>query len=466
MIARTMFEKVWSAHEVAPETRDTPAVLYIDLHLTHEVTSPQAFSVLRARGLPVRRLDRTVATLDHSTPTDREQIFGGLPIKLESARLQVEQLERNAAEFGVELIGLKSDKRGIVHIIGPELGLTQPGKTIVCGDSHTSTHGAFGALAFGIGTTEVGHVLATQCLLQRKPKTCAVTVNGRLPAGVSAKDLVLAIIGRMGVSGGTGHVLEYRGEAIRALGMEERMTVCNMSIEAGARAGMVAPDETTYAYLKGRPRAPQGEAWERALADWRQLPSDPGASFDREVALDASTLEPMITWGTNPGMVAPLSGRIPASGDEVFRKALHYMGFEPGEPLAGKKVDVVFVGSCTNGRLNDLREVARILRGRRVARGVRMLVVPGSQQVKREAEAEGLDQVFKAAGADWRESGCSMCLGMNGDTVEAGKYSVSTSNRNFEGRQGTGARTLLASPATAAAAAVTGRITDPRELLS
>ena len=466
MTARTMFEKVWSAHEVVPETADTPAVLYIDLHLTHEVTSPQAFSVLRTRGLPVRRLDRTVATLDHSTPTDREQIFGGLPIKLESARLQVEQLERNAAEFGVELIGLRSDKRGIVHIIGPELGLTQPGKTIVCGDSHTSTHGAFGALAFGIGTTEVGHVLATQCLLQRKPRTCAVTVTGRLPAGVTAKDLVLAIIGRMGVSGGTGHVLEYRGEAIRALSMEERMTVCNMSIEAGARAGMVAPDETTYVYMKDRPRAPQGEAWERALAEWRQLPSDPGASFDREVTLDASTLEPMITWGTNPGMVAPLSGRIPASGDEVFRKALDYMGFEPGEPLAGKKVDVVFVGSCTNGRLNDLREVARILRGRRVAQGVRMLVVPGSQQVKREAEAEGLDQVFRAAGADWRESGCSMCLGMNGDTVAAGKYSVSTSNRNFEGRQGKGARTLLASPATAAAAAVTGRITDPRELLS
>jgi 3-isopropylmalate/(R)-2-methylmalate dehydratase large subunit len=457
---------VWSAHEVVQETADTPAVLYIDLHLTHEVTSPQAFSVLRAGGLPVRRLDRTVATLDHSTPTDREQIFGGVPIKLESARKQVEQLERNAAEFGVELIGLRSDKRGIVHIIGPELGLTQPGKTIVCGDSHTSTHGAFGALAFGIGTTEVGHVLATQCLLQRKPRTCAVTVNGRLPAGVTAKDLVLAIIGRMGVSGGTGHVLEYRGEAIRALSMEERMTVCNMSIEAGARAGMVAPDETTYAYLKGRPRVPQGEAWDRALAEWRQLPSDPGAAFDREVVLDASTLEPMITWGTNPGMVAPLSGHIPSSGDDVFRKALDYMGFEPGEPLAGKKVDVVFVGSCTNGRLNDLREVARILRGRRVARGVTMLIVPGSQQVKREAEAEGLDQVFKSAGADWRESGCSMCLGMNGDTVQAGKYSVSTSNRNFEGRQGKGARTLLASPATAAAAAVTGFITDPRELLS
>jgi 3-isopropylmalate/(R)-2-methylmalate dehydratase large subunit len=465
MTARTLFEKVWSAHEVVPETADTPAVLYIDLHLTHEVTSPQAFAVLRARGLPVRRLDRTLATLDHSTPTDREQIFGGKPIKLDSARKQVEMLERNAAEFGVELIGLKSDRRGIVHIIGPELGATQPGKTIVCGDSHTSTHGAFGALAFGIGTTEVGHVLATQCLLQRKPRTCAVNVAGRLPAGVSAKDLVLAIIGRMGVSGGTGHVLEYRGEAIRALAMEERMTVCNMSIEAGARAGLVAPDETTFAYLEGRPRAPRGEDWERALEAWRALPTDEGATFDRELLLDASTLEPMITWGTNPGMVAPLSGRIPEDGDAVFRKALDYMGFEPGDTLAGKKVDVVFVGSCTNGRMNDLREVARVLRGRRVATGVRMLIVPGSQQVKREAEAEGLDEVFRAAGADWRESGCSMCLGMNGDTVEAGKYSVSTSNRNFEGRQGTGARTLLASPATAAAAAVTGRITDPRELL-
>ena len=465
MTARTLFEKVWSAHEVVPETADTPAVLYIDLHLTHEVTSPQAFSVLRARGLPVRRLDRTLATLDHSTPTDREQIFGGKPIRLESARLQVEQLERNAAEFGVELIGLRSNRRGIVHIIGPELGATQPGKTIVCGDSHTSTHGAFGALAFGIGTTEVGHVLSTQCLLQRKARSFAVNVAGRLPPGVTAKDLVLAIIGRMGVSGGTGHVLEYRGEAIRSLSMEERMTVCNMSIEAGARAGMVAPDETTIAYLRGRPRAPEGEAWERAVEYWRSLPTDDGAVFDRTLDMDATLLEPMITWGTNPGMVAPLSGRIPERGDAVFRKALDYMGFEPGEALAGKKVDVVFVGSCTNGRLSDLREAARVLRGRRVASGVRMLIVPGSQRVKREAEAEGLDAVFREAGADWRESGCSMCLGMNGDTVEPGKYAVSTSNRNFEGRQGTGARTLLASPATAAAAAVTGRITGPRELL-
>ena len=465
MTARTLFEKVWSAHEVVPETADTPAVLYIDLHLTHEVTSPQAFSVLRARGLPVRRLDRTLTTLDHSTPTDREQIFGGKPIRLESARLQVEQLERNAAEFGVELIGLRSNRRGIVHIIGPELGATQPGKTIVCGDSHTSTHGAFGALAFGIGTTEVGHVLSTQCLLQRKARSFAVNVAGRLPPGVTAKDLVLAIIGRMGVSGGTGHVLEYRGEAIRSLSMEERMTVCNMSIEAGARAGMVAPDETTIAYLRGRPRAPEGEAWERAVEYWRSLPTDDGAVFDRTLDMDATLLEPMITWGTNPGMVAPLSGRIPERGDAVFRKALDYMGFEPGEALAGKKVDVVFVGSCTNGRLSDLREAARVLRGRRVASGVRMLIVPDSQRVKREAEAEGLDAVFREAGADWRESGCSMCLGMNGDTVEPGKYAVSTSNRNFEGRQGTGARTLLASPATAAAAAVTGRITDPRELL-
>jgi 3-isopropylmalate/(R)-2-methylmalate dehydratase large subunit len=464
MTALTMFEKVWRGHEVVAETADTPAVLYIDLHLTHEVTSPQAFSVLRERGLPVRRPDRTLATLDHSTPTDREQIFGGVPIRLESARLQVEQLEANTREFGVELIGLRSGQRGIVHIIGPELGATQPGMTIVCGDSHTSTHGAFGALAFGIGTTEVGHVLATQCLLQRKPRTLAVEVPGRLPDGVLAKDLVLAIIGQLGVSGGTGHVIEYRGEAIRALSMDERMTVCNMSIEAGARAGMIAPDEVTYDYVRGRPRAPAGEDWERAVDAWRQLPSDAGATFDRTVTVDASVVEPMITYGTNPGMVVPIGGSVPASGDAVFRKALDYMGLEPGQPIAGQHVDVVFVGSCTNARLSDLREAARLLRGRKVARGVRMLVVPGSQQVKREAEAEGLHDVFMAAGAEWRESGCSMCLGMNGDTVEPGKYSVSTSNRNFEGRQGTGARTLLASPATAAAAAIAGRVTDPREL--
>ena len=466
MTPQTMFEKLWREHEVLPETADTPAVLYIDLHLTHEVTSPQAFSVLRERGLKVRRLDRTLATLDHSTPTDAAQIFGGLPIRLESARKQVEQLQDNAAEFGVELLDLKSERRGIVHIIGPELGVTQPGKTIVCGDSHTSTHGAFGALAFGIGTTEVGHVLATQCLLQRKPKTFAINVDGRLPAGVTAKDLILAIIGRVGVSGGTGHVVEFRGEAIRGLSMDERMTVCNMSIEAGARAGMVAPDETTFAYLEGRPRAPAGAAWERALEHWRKLPSDARARFDREASLHASEVEPMITYGTNPGMVVPISGHIPASGDEVFHKALRYMGFEPGQAIAGKPVDVVFIGSCTNARLSDLRAAAGILGGRRVAPGVQLLVVPGSQQVKRLAEAEGLHEIFLAAGADWRESGCSMCLGMNGDTVPAGKYSVSTSNRNFEGRQGVGARTLLASPVTAAAAAVTGRVTDPRELLA
>jgi len=464
MAALTMFEKVWRSHEVLPETADTPAVLYIDLHLTHEVTSPQAFSVLRERGLPVRRKDRTLATMDHSTPTDREQIFGGVPIRLESARRQVEQLETNTHEFGVELIGLRSAQRGIVHIIGPELGATQPGMTIVCGDSHTSTHGAFGALAFGIGTTEVGHVLATQCLLQRKPRTLAIDVSGRLREGVDAKDLILFIIGQLGVSGGTGHVIEYRGEAIGALSMDQRMTVCNMSIEAGARAGMIAPDDETFEYLRGRPRAPSGAEWERAVESWRQLPSDPGAAFDRAVTIDAAAVEPMITYGTNPGMVVPVGGAIPGSGDAVFRKALDYMGFEPGEPLAGKPVDVVFVGSCTNARLSDLREAARLLRGRKVATGVRMLVVPGSQQVKRQAEAEGLHDVFLAAGAEWRESGCSMCLGMNGDTVEAGKYSVSTSNRNFEGRQGTGARTMLASPATAAATAITGRVTDPREM--
>jgi 3-isopropylmalate/(R)-2-methylmalate dehydratase large subunit len=466
MTPQTMFEKLWQQHVVVPETADTPAVIYIDLHLTHEVTSPQAFSLLRERGLKLRRTDRTLATLDHSTPTETAQIFGGMPIRLESPRKQVEQLERNAEEFAVELLGLKSDRRGIVHIIGPELGATQPGKTIVCGDSHTSTHGAFGALAFGIGTTEVGHVLATQCLLQRQPKTFAINVAGRLPAGVTAKDLVLAIIGRIGVSGGTGHVIEFRGEAIRALHMDERMTVCNMSIEAGARAGMVAPDETTFAYLKGRPRAPAGEAWDRALDAWRCLPSDPGAAFDREFSLDAADVVPMITYGTNPGMVMPISGSIPGSGDEVFHKALRYMGFEPGQAIAGKPVDVVFIGSCTNARLSDLQAAAAVLKGRQVAAGVKLLIVPGSQQIKRMAEAEGLADTFRAAGADWRESGCSMCLGMNGDTVEAGKYSVSTSNRNFEGRQGVGARTLLASPAAAAAAAVTGRVTDPRELLS
>jgi 3-isopropylmalate/(R)-2-methylmalate dehydratase large subunit len=466
MTAKTLFQKLWERHEVVPETPDTPAILYIDLHLAHEVTSPQAFSVLRERGLKVRRPDRTLVTMDHSTPTDTAQIFGGVPIALESAANQIRQLEVNCREFGLDLIGLKDARRGIVHIIGPELGATQPGKTIVCGDSHTSTHGAFGALAFGIGTTEVGYVLATQCLLQRKPRTLAIEVAGRLGPGVAAKDLVLAIIGRIGVNGGTGHALEYRGPAIEALSMDERMTICNMSIEAGARAGMVAPDQTTFNYLKGRPLAPQGDAWERAVADWCTLPSDTGALYDKTVQLDAGAVEPMITYGTNPGMVAPISGCVPERpGDAVFARALAYMGLEPGQPLRDRPVQVVFIGSCTNARISDLELAAKVFRGRKVAPGVRALVVPGSQQIKREAEALGLAKVFLDAGAEWRESGCSMCLGMNGDTVEAGSYCVSTSNRNFEGRQGAGARTLLASPATAAAAAVLGRIADPRDFI-
>ncbi len=466
MTARTLFEKVWTAHEVLAQTPETPAVLYVDLHLIHEVTSPQAFSVLKSLGLPVRRPERTLATMDHSTPTRTEQVFGEVPIALDAAARQVLKLERNAAEFGVELFGMRDSRRGIVHVISPELGATQPGMTIVCGDSHTSTHGAFGALAFGIGSTEVGHVLATQCLLQRKPKTFAVNVEGKLPSGVTAKDLILAIIGRVGVSGGTGHVIEYRGSTIRALSMEQRMTVCNMSIEAGARAGMIAPDDTTFAYLEGRPRAPRGAEWHAAVARWRGLTTDAGAPFGASVDIDAATLEPMITYGTNPGMVVPISAPIPRStGDAAYDKALGYMGFHGGDAMLDKPVNVVFIGSCTNGRLEDLEAAARILKGRKVAPGVHLLIVPGSQQVKREAEKAGLDEIFKSAGADWRESGCSMCLGMNGDTVAAGQYSVSTSNRNFEGRQGVGARTLLVSPLTAAASAVRGRITDPRGLL-
>jgi 3-isopropylmalate/(R)-2-methylmalate dehydratase large subunit len=464
---RTMFEKVWSAHEVVPQTADTPAIIFVDLHLTHEVTSPQSFTTLRERGIKVRRPDLTLATMDHATPTRTEQVFGGAPITIDSAAKQIRQLESNCAEFGVELLGLQHDLRGIVHIIGPELGLTQPGKTIVCGDSHTSTHGAFGALAFGIGSTEVGYVLATQCLLQRKPKTLAIEVANQLPAGVTAKDLILAIIGKIGVSGGTGHVIEYRGAAIRAMSMEQRMTICNMTIEGGARAGMIAPDDTTFAYLKNTPRVPKGAAWEAAVERWRQLPTDAGASFDRTVDIDAAKLEPMITYGTNPGMVVPISQNIPdRSGDPVFDAAMKYMGLQAGEPIQNAPVNVVFVGSCTNGRLSDLRAAAQVLKGHKVAKGVHMLVVPGSQAVKRAAEAEGLHDIFRAAGAEWRESGCSMCLGMNGDTVQKGEYSVSTSNRNFEGRQGVGARTLLASPETAAASAIRGRVTDPRTLLN
>jgi 3-isopropylmalate/(R)-2-methylmalate dehydratase large subunit len=466
MTARTLFEKVWRAHEVVPEGPDTPAVLYIDLHLIHEVTSPQAFSMLKSRGLPVRRPDRTLATMDHSTPTTSEQVFGNVPIRVDAAAKQVRQLERNAADFGVELFGMRDARRGIVHVISPELGATQPGMTIVCGDSHTSTHGAFGALAFGIGSTEVGHVFATQCLLQRKPKTFAVNVEGRLPPGVTAKDLILAIIGKVGVSGGTGYVFEYRGSTIRALSMDERMTICNMSIEAGARAGMIAPDDTTFTYLEGKPRAPAAGDWDAAVAHWRTFATDAGATFDASVDIDATALEPMITYGTNPGMVVPISKSIPeASGDAIFDKALGYMGFQGGDAMLGKPVQVVFIGSCTNGRFEDLQAAAHILKGRKVAPGVHLLIVPGSQQIKRDAEAAGLAEIFKAAGADWRESGCSMCLGMNGDTVPAGQYAVSTSNRNFEGRQGVGARTLLVSPLTAAASAVYGKITDPRELM-
>src|SRR5580704_14118191 len=466
MSARTLFDKVWSSHEVVAERADTPAVLYIDLHLIHEVTSPQAFSVLKSLGLPVRRPDRTLATMDHSTPTSSDQVFGRVPIKVDAAAKQVRQLEQNAADFGVELFGMRDARRGIVHVISPELGATQPGMTIVCGDSHTSTHGAFGALAFGIGSTEVGHVFATQCLLQRKPKTFAVNVEGKLPPGVTAKDLILAIIGKVGVSGGTGYVFEYRGSTIRALSMDERMTVCNMSIEAGARAGMIAPDETTFAYLKNKPRAPKLADWDAAVERWRALAGDAQAVFDASVDIDAARLEPMITYGTNPGMVVPISGAIPtAAGNPAAGKALGYMGFHGGEAMLGKPVNVVFIGSCTNGRLEDLQAAAQILKGRKVAPGVRLLIVPGSQQIKQQAEAAGLAEIFKSAGADWRESGCSMCLGMNGDTVAAGQYSISTSNRNFEDRQGKGARTLLVSPLTAAASAVKGSIADPRELL-
>jgi 3-isopropylmalate/(R)-2-methylmalate dehydratase large subunit len=464
---RTLFEKVWEAHLVQAETAETPAVLYVDLHLVHEVTSPQAFSLLKERGLPVRRLDRTLATMDHSTPTLPRGADGRWPFSDAQAEAQVAQLARNAADFGVELHGLGSEAQGVVHVFGPEMGATLPGMTVVCGDSHTATHGAFGALAFGIGTSEVGHVLATQCLLQRRARTLAVRVEGRLPARVGAKDLVLAIIARLGVGGGTGHVIEYLGEAVRALSMEARMTLCNMSIEAGARAGMVAPDDVTFAWLQGRPRAPQGKAWDQAVAGWRTLPSDPGARYDRELTIDASTLEPMITFGTNPGPAIPIPAVVPdpaaardAAGRSSLQGALDYMGLRAGQAILGQPIDVVFVGSCTNGRLEDLREAAAVLRGRKVK--ARTLIVPGSQRVKKQAEAEGLDRVFREAGAEWREPGCSMCIAMNGDRIERGQYCVSTSNRNFEGRQGAGGRTLLASPATAAAAAVAGAVADPR----
>jgi len=461
--ARTLYDKLWDAHLVRPESADAPGVLYIDLHLVHEVTSPQGFDTLRARGLRVRRPDRTIATMDHSTPTLPPDGGGRLPYATEQAEKQVAQLAGNCAEFGIPLHDFDSAQRGIVHVIGPELGATQPGMTIVCGDSHTSTHGAFGALAFGIGSTEVGYVLATQCVLQRKARSMRITVEGELPEGSSAKDLALHVIRHIGVNGGTGFVIEYAGPAIRALDMEGRMTLCNMSIEAGARAGMVAPDQVTLDYLRGRDLAPAGEAFDRRAEEWLALATDPGAAFDREVTLDAAEVQPTVTWGTDPGMSVAIDGVVPAEAGRTARRALEYMDFEAGRPVAGRRVDVVFVGSCTNGRISDLRAAADVLRGRKVADHVRMLVVPGSEAVRRQAEQEGLDRVFAEAGAEWRQSGCSMCIAMNGDMVPPGKTAVSTSNRNFEGRQGAGARTMLAAPATAAACAVAGRVADPRE---
>ncbi len=467
MKPRTIIEKVWDSHIVS-EQSGAPALLYIDLHLVHEVTSPQAFSGLRERGLKVRRPDLTIGTTDHSTPTTPRS----LPILDKVAAAQVDRLETNCREFGIPCYGFHSDKQGIVHVIGPEQGLTQPGMTVVCGDSHTATHGAFGALAFGIGTSEVEHVLATQCLLQRKSKTYKVQVDGHPKPGVTAKDIILAVIAKIGIGGGTGSVFEYRGAAIRALSMEERMTVCNMSIEAGARAGMIAPDDTTYQYISGRHFAPQGPAWDAALARWRQLPTDGDARFDKELTIDAAALEPMITFGTNPGMGIPISGAVPdpsAISDPLERdslsKALRYMDLEPGKPLAGHAVNVVFIGSCTNSRISDLRSAAAVFKGRKVHPNVRVMVVPGSQQIKAQAQAEGLDRIFRDAGAEWREAGCSMCIAMNGDQLQPGQYSVSTSNRNFEGRQGQGGRTFLASPLTAAASAVMGVVTDVRTLL-
>jgi 3-isopropylmalate/(R)-2-methylmalate dehydratase large subunit len=462
---RTLSEKVWDAHVVRAADGE-PDLLFIDLHLLHEVTSPQAFDGLRMAGRPVRRADLTLATEDHNTPTDNLITIAD-PI----SRTQIETLRKNCAEFGVRLHPLGDAQQGIVHVIGPQLGLTQPGMTIVCGDSHTATHGAFGALAFGIGTSEVEHVLATQTLPQQKPKTMAVNVIGDLPVGVTAKDLILALIAKVGTGGGRGHVVEYRGPAIEKLSMEGRMTVSNMSIEWGAKAGLVAPDETTFAYLKGRQYAPKGADWERALEYWRSLRTDEGARFDTEVTLDASALAPFVTWGTNPGQGVPLDARVPdpASFDNeaertAARRALEYMDLRPGTALRDIGVDVVFLGSCTNGRLEDLRAAAEVLRGHKVADGVRMLVVPGSAAVRAAAEEEGLHEVFTAAGAEWRFAGCSMCLGMNPDTLKPGQRSASTSNRNFEGRQGRGGRTHLVSPLVAAATAVTGRLTAPADL--
>ncbi|MGC2374829.1 MAG: 3-isopropylmalate dehydratase large subunit [Solirubrobacteraceae bacterium] len=459
---RTMFEKIWEAHEVSS------GLLYIDLHLVHEVTSPQAFDGLRLAGRTVRRPDRTLATADHNTPTDGTPVAAR--IKDELSRVQVETLERNCAELGVPIYSLGSDRQGIVHVIGPELGVTQPGMTVVCGDSHTATHGAFGALAFGIGTSEVEHVLATQCMVQHRPRSMRIRYDGALGFGVTAKDLILGTIGQIGVGGATGHVVEYVGPAIRALSMEGRMTVCNMTIEAGGRGGMIAPDETTFAWFEQeRPGAPKGAELAAAIERWRALPSDEGAAYDTEVVVDAAALSPQVTWGTTPGMVAPVSASVPSPEDfdspadrEATERALHYMDLRPGTPIERIAVDRVFIGSCTNSRIGDLRAAAEVVAGRKVASSVSAMVVPGSQQVKAQAEAEGLDEVFRAAGFDWRVAGCSMCLGMNPDILAPGERCASTSNRNFEGRQGRGGRTHLVSPQMAAAAAIEGHFTDIR----
>jgi 3-isopropylmalate/(R)-2-methylmalate dehydratase large subunit len=460
---RTLFDRIWEGHVVREEAGE-PALLYVDLHLIHEVTSPQAFEGLRLAGRRVRRPDLSLATMDHNVPTEAG------PVRDPLARAQLETLRANCAEFGIPLHATGSGQEGIVHVIGPELGLTQPGMTIVCGDSHTSTHGAFGTLAFGIGTSEVEHVMATQCLPRPRPRTMRIGYSGTLPFGVTPKDVILGTVGRLGVDGGVGHVLEYAGEPIEAMSMEGRMTICNMSIEAGARAGMIAPDDTTFAYLEGRPGAPRGAAWEEALDRWRALRSDEGASFDSELAIDVSELEPQVTWGTNPGMVLPVGGTVPDPSDvddpderAAVERALAYMALDPGTPLREIRIDRVFIGSCTNARIEDLRAAAAVVDGRRVGESVRAMVVPGSAKVKRQAEEEGLDRVFERAGFEWRRAGCSMCLGMNPDILSPGERCASTSNRNFEGRQGRGGRTHLVSPAMAAAAAIAGHFVDVRE---
>ena len=465
MLPRTMFDKIWDAHLVHEEPGQS-AIIYVDLHLVHEVTSPQAFDGLRMSGRQVRRPDLTVATVDHNIPTSDRL----LPIADQTSLRQIEAMDRNAAEFGLPYYNMHSQGQGIVHIIGPEQGYTQPGKTVVCGDSHTATHGALGALAMPIGTTQVEQVLATQCLIQSRPKTMEIRVNGPLPAGVTAKDLILGIINQIGVSGGQGYVIEYTGEAVRALSMDGRMTVCNMSIEAGARSGIIAPDDTTFDYLRGRPQAPQGDAYEAAVERWRELPGDPGAAFDTVVELDAAQLSPFVTWGTNPGMVAPVTGRVPDPASmpnpmdrEAAERALEYMALEPDTPIQEISVDRVFIGSCTNSRIEDLRAAAEVVRGRSASPSVYAMVVPGSYAVKQQAEAEGLDRIFTDAGLDWREAGCSMCLGMNPDVLQPGERCASTSNRNFEGRQGKGGRTHLVSPQMAAAAAIAGHFVDIRE---